>query len=265
MGGVARTPLELLQEDLPEGLNKDKKYEDDGELWEDLERLHVTDLQIVLDDEGYVVWREMNCAFHNAAVEEIQELFIAWKHRPEQVAQLCILQEPDVYYMKNYKKNNKRVPDLAIWGPDRLNERGRTRENTELQKKVNPHVIVQFSWGNALDYEKRAIDNLSRFAGVSDYSALERPNVIYLIRAKCRGGYMYGESPVVHGFDVYEIRQGQRIDHPTFTYCVGGDESWTIEVAAEDMGLPESASSFSIPIAHIRAGMEGVGAVFSSR
>jgi hypothetical protein len=170
--------------------------------------------------------------------------------------------------MKNFKKKNKRCPDFAIWGPDRLNQRGRVRGNTELQKKVNPHVIFSNSVGimrsttrkaNALDYEKRAVDDMSLFAGVSDYMALLRPNVTYLIKAKRRG-----ESPVVHGFDVYEVRQGQRIDQPAFTYHVGGDEGLTIEVAAEDMGLPESASSFSIPLADIRAGMEDVGVVFQA-
>jgi hypothetical protein len=126
---------------------------------------------------------------------------------------------------------------------------------------VNPHVIFQFSWANALDYEKRAVDDMSLFAGVSDYIALLRPNVTYLIKAKRKG-----ESPVVHGFDVYEVRQGQRmrIDQPNFTYHVGGNEDLTIEVAAADMGLPESASSFSIPLADIRAGMESVGVVFQA-
>jgi hypothetical protein len=47
---------------------EDVRFEDDGELWEDLKKLNVTDLQIVLDDEGYAVWREMphvttNCGY----------------------------------------------------------------------------------------------------------------------------------------------------------------------------------------------------------
>jgi hypothetical protein len=99
------------------------------------------------------------------------------------------------------------------------------------------------------------------FAGVNDYIALGRPIVTYLIKAKRKG-----ESPVVHGFDVYEVRQGDRIDldQPAFTYHVGGDERLTIEVAAEDMGLPESASSFSIPFADICTIMESVGVVFEA-
>jgi hypothetical protein len=38
----------------------------------------------------------------------------------------------------------------------------------------------------------------------------------------------------------------------------------TIKVAAEDMGLPERTSSFSIPLADIRAGMDGFGVVFEA-
>jgi hypothetical protein len=72
-----------------------------------------------------------------------------------------------------------------------------------------------------------------------------------------------GESPV-HGFEVYEVRRGQRIEQPTTTYHVGGDEDLTIKVAAVGMGLPASASSFSIPLADIRAGMEGGGVVFQA-
>jgi hypothetical protein len=33
-------------------------YEDEGYLWEALEKLNITDLHIVLNDEGYAVWRE---------------------------------------------------------------------------------------------------------------------------------------------------------------------------------------------------------------
>jgi hypothetical protein len=249
---VARTPREILQENLPEGLSKDKKYEDDGELWEELEKLNLSDLQIVRNEQGYAVWREMPGPIHNAAVEEIQHEFQRWEK--DQGALLLGTKEADVYYMNNFKKNNKRCPDFAIWGPDRLNQRGRV--SAELGKKVNPHVIFQFSWGNTLANEKAALDDMSLFAGIREYATLQRPNVLYLIKAIPKG-----ESPV-HGFDVYEVRQGQRVDQPSMTYRVGGDESLTIEVAAEDMGLPPSVSSFSIPLAGIRASMEEVSVAF---
>jgi hypothetical protein len=105
---IARTPREILQENLPEGLTKDKKYEDDGELWEELEKLNLSDLQIVRNEQGYAVWREMPGPIHNAAVEEIQELFTAWKG--EQVAQLRGTKEADVYYMKNSRKTTSAAP-----------------------------------------------------------------------------------------------------------------------------------------------------------
>jgi hypothetical protein len=85
---------------------------------------------------------------------------------------------------QSFKNNVKRCPAFAIWGLDRMDERGRTRGNTELQKKVNPHVIFQFSWASALIYEKHTINDMLLFAGVSDYIDLGRPNVMYLIKAK---------------------------------------------------------------------------------
>jgi hypothetical protein len=88
---VARTPREILQENMPEGLNKDMKYEDDGELWEAQEKLDLSDLQIVRNEQGYAVWREMPGPIHNIAVFEIQELFNAWKG--EQVSHNCAAQK----------------------------------------------------------------------------------------------------------------------------------------------------------------------------
>jgi hypothetical protein len=55
---VARNTLEILQENLPEGLSKKKKYNHESDLLEDLKKLDLTDLQIILDDEGYAIWRE---------------------------------------------------------------------------------------------------------------------------------------------------------------------------------------------------------------
>jgi hypothetical protein len=72
------TTLEILEEGLP-GEIQGKVYEDDGELWEKLDKLNLSDLQIVRNDQGYAVWREMPGPFHNAAVEEIEQLFRAWK------------------------------------------------------------------------------------------------------------------------------------------------------------------------------------------
>jgi hypothetical protein len=52
------TALEVLQDSLPSEL-KGKMYNDEGELWEAQQKIGLSDLQIVLNNEGYAVWREM--------------------------------------------------------------------------------------------------------------------------------------------------------------------------------------------------------------
>jgi hypothetical protein len=151
---------------------------------------------------------------------------------------------------------------FAIWGPDRVDEDGGAVGNTDLGKTVNPHVIFKFSWGNKLEDEKLAVDDMSLYAGVRDYAALGRPNVTYLIKAKRKGEPNPAVKSPVHGFDVYEVRQGERIANPTLTYVIGGDEDVAIEVAPGDMGLPLGTNPFSLSLAAIRRAMERVGVVF---
>jgi hypothetical protein len=78
------------------------------------------------------VWREMPGPIHYAAVLEIQEIFIVWKG--EQFVKLCGTTLADVYYVKKFKKNNKRCPDFAIWGPGRLDQCGRAPGTHNSQK-----------------------------------------------------------------------------------------------------------------------------------
>jgi hypothetical protein len=81
---------------------------------------------------------------------------------------------------------------------------------------------------------------MTMHAGVGEYEAVERPNVVYLIKAKRRGNL---DSPA-SGFDVYEVHPGQRMtNHPTLTYCVGEDDNVTFEVDPVDMGLPPEGTA----------------------
>jgi hypothetical protein len=67
--------------------------------------------------------------------------------------------------------------------------------------------------------EKNAVDNMTMFAGVGEHEALKCPNVVYLIKAK-RTDTTRGDRPIVHEFDVYEVRAGHRITNLTLTYSV---------------------------------------------
>jgi hypothetical protein len=245
--------------EIPTELERNKVYQDERELWEDLEKYDLTDLQIVRNDEGYAVWREMPGKIHNAAVRQIQIPFTTWES--EQAAVLFGEKDADVFVSNSYQGNMKRVPDFAIWGPERLCERGGPSYIDETP--VTPHVIFQYSWGNKFENEKHAVDDMTMFAGVGKDEALLRPNVVYLIKAKRKGNPSPRGGAPVHGFDVYEVRAGDRVpDLPTLTYTVGGDEDVSIEVDPVDMGLPSGATPLTIPLAQIRIASEKCGVRF---
>ena len=72
----------------------------------ELEEIGQSDLRIVLIDQGYAVWQETPGPIHNAAVRRIKKSFEKWEK--EQGAVLYGEKEADLYYMKNFKKDNKR-------------------------------------------------------------------------------------------------------------------------------------------------------------
>jgi hypothetical protein len=123
----------------------------------------------------------------------------------------------------------------------------------------------QFSWTNAIEYEKLAIDNMMKFAGVGEYEALGRPNVAYLTKALRKRN---SADAAVYGFDVYEVRHAaERLgEEPNWMFRVGGLEDVQIEVVPEDTGLPaNSVAALTIPLAAIREILEDSGIVFEVR
>ena len=257
-------PYGVQHVDLQEGLPAEiqgVRYDDGGDLFRALEKIGQSDLRIVLSDQGYAVWQETPGPIHNSAVRRIQKSFEKWEK--EQGAVLHGEKEADLYYTKNFKKDNKRVADYAIWGPDRLDA---SEEVIAVEgKAVNPHVVFQFSWGHDLKDERDAVNDMSLYSGARDYVPLLRPNVIYLIKTIRKSKI----CKIVYGFDVYVTRQGERIaNEPTFAYHVnagGNEDDVTIEVAADDMGLPSEVNNFSISLAEIRSSMEKYEVVFEAK
>jgi hypothetical protein len=128
---------------------------------------------------------------------------------------------------------------------------------------MNPHVIFQFSWGNKIEGEKLAVDDMPMFAGQDDLASLGRQNVLCLIKVKRKEDPNPQPNSPAHGFDVYVVRQGEpTAADPTLRYRFGGNEDITIEVAPEDMGLPQDANSFLVSLSEIRAEMEEIGVCF---
>lgn len=235
-------------------------YDDGGDLFRALEQLGLPNLRIVLNDQGFAVWQEMPGPIHNAGVQKIQKSFQDWE-KEQEGAVLYGEKRADVYYMQNFKKDIKHCSDYAIWGPDCL-------ESDEVAavdgKALNPHVVFQFSWGDDIHLMRRRRQSTTCPCTLA--YMITRPlnallNVIYLIRTLRKS---MNSCLIAHGFDMYVTRQGDRIaDQPTFSYHVGGGvDDVTIEVSADDMGLPEGANNFSISLAKICSSLEKYNVVF---
>jgi hypothetical protein len=225
-------------------------------VWADLERFELTDLHIDLNTEGFAVWREMPSSEHRWAVDVIEAEFDVRKQ--DRNVKKC--NKPNVFVDQSYATPPRmtRLPDFAIFGPDKLDADGDIISIN--RQEVNPHVIFQFSWKNSMAYEKGAVDDMMEFAGVGRYDGLGRPNVAYLIKARRKGS---SKDAAVHGFDVYEGRQGQHTaNDPSLMYRVDTMADVQIEVAPGDMGFTDNGPSLMIPLAAIRRTLEKFGVVF---
>jgi len=245
----ARKVEETRESPLPEQI-QGKKYDSESELLNDLEQYGLRDLRIVLDKEGFAVWREIPGKQHQGAVDVIQFSFDVWKQgRALQGRKAANLFVNDSF---NTPKNHLRVADFAIFGADRLNGH---RIRTVNRKFVNPHVVIQFSWTNDVVAEACAVDDMMQFAGVGEYMGSERPNRAYLIKAKIRR--RESNSPV-YGFDIFEVNQGQDTpNEPTMKYRVGAQEDTTISISPAVMGLNDDPGEpFRIEMSSIREQLE---------
>jgi hypothetical protein len=114
------------------------------------------------------------------------------------------------------------------------------RVQTTGGNKVNPHVIVQFSWAkNDLHEQACATDEMMKYAGTGKYSGLFRPNVAYLIKALCCGK---GTDAPVYGFDIFLVQQDRVTgDEPASTkFSCGENEDVKIKIIAAEMSLEEN-------------------------
>ena len=246
---------EMARIGLPEEI-KNNQYDSERELHMDLEQFGLDDLPIILDHDGFPMWQEMTGKEHVGAVNKIITQFDKWKN-----GRLIKFDKKVIVFVNdsfNKPKNMLRRPDFAISGPDRL-EDGMVR--VVYGDAMNPHVIIQFSWTNDIDYKKCAVDDMMHFAGIEEYSHLGRPNVAYLIKALRRGTSL--DAPV-YGFDIYQVGQDQRTpDRPTMKYRVGGQEDTVIRITPVSMGLlDDEGEPFTIELSAIRERLERYNVTF---
>lgn len=239
------------QAEFPWALKYPRTFKYASDLLEKLEELGLDDLQIVLNEKGYAIWRTMPGDKHRAAVREIEDVFLSWKGDLTMRGE----KESNVYVNESGQKEAYRSPDYCIFGSSRLNAKGRIPFYNG--KTANPHVIFQFSWSNEIDAEKKAVDEMMMHAGKQDYMRHGRPNVAILIKALRRGKNK--DSPV-YGFDVYVVRQDETTpEAPAMKYRVGGQEDCEVVVDIGDMGLIEDVEDkddLVIPVHRIREALE---------
>jgi hypothetical protein len=170
-----------------------KKYASERELRLDLEQRGLNDLRIILHKDGFAMWQEMPDDDHVRTVRKIKNRLNAWKNgRSIERDKNWNVYVNDSF---NRPRNEKRCPHFVIYGPDRLiGQEIRTVNG----KGMNPHVILQFSWGNNnIAEEACAVDDMMNFAGIGGESIhLGRLNVAYLIKALLRRGMMSRKSPL---------------------------------------------------------------------
>ena len=237
---------------------KNNQYGSERELLVDLVKLGLDDLHILLNHDGFPIWREKPGDPHFGAVSKIIDCFDQWKN--DRLVKGRVNPKVLVNDSFNKPRNAKRCPDFAIFGPNRLDEDGIRSMNGVY---MTPHVIIQFSWTNTLAYEKCAVDDMMNYAGVGEYIHLGRPIVAYLIQPLHRGTESY-----VYGFDVFEVEQDQRTPaEPTMRYrcAVGGvqEEDTVISITPASMGLVgNEGEPFTIAISHIRATLERLNVTF---
>ena len=247
---------DMARAGIPEEI-ENKRYTSERELCMDLEKFGLDDRRhIILNKDGFAIWREMPGSEHNSAVHEIMICFDEWKNgRSIKGTTLISVYVNDSF---NRPRNESRRLHFAIYGPDRLEGRRFRIVNWDF---MNPHVIFLFSWTNNAAEEKCAVDDLMHYAGIGDYIHLGRPNSTYLIKALRRGSKP--ESPV-YGFDVFQVEQDQfTSEEPTMKYRCGGQEDTVISISPASMGLAgDEGEPFTIALSQIRESVERLKITF---
>ena len=254
---VHDSEMEMSRAGIPEEI-KDKQYTSERELLVDLEKFYLADLHILLNQDGFPIWREMPSDEHADVVSRIIHRFDEWKNGRS----IKCNTRPIVYVNDSFNrpKNERRYPDLAIFGPDRFDEDGIRIVNADM---MNPHVIIQFHWknNNNVEQDPFAVDDIMHYAGMGEYIHLGRPTVAYLIKPVGCG--TLPDSPL-YGFDVFQVGQDQTTpEEPTMKYRCGVQEDTVISISPASMGLlDDEGAPFNIEMSHLRDALEDLNVRF---
>lgn len=193
-----------------------KEFGNEDELGATLKNLGLVDERIALGDDGRAYFY-MPGEDHNNATRYILHEFSLWARGVKGVggentnvelgAQL-----PGAPLAKKRKKPKARLPDVSLWGRSKcaLDEDKGTimgpvsvNPGASPNYKVHPHVVIQVSNFNDVDYEYDAINDLATraFAGQGP-----PPSLAVMIKSRQAG---HGAQA---GFDIYYLPAGTFFD-----------------------------------------------------
>jgi hypothetical protein len=247
-------PIELIS-------LRGRQFATEEQLEQELETLGCADIcGVHLDDQGFAFFA-MPSSFHNEATTVIVEDFRKWK-------------QSKLLWMNNWgvasatvnvdlhpphtTPHKKRCPDIAFWGYSRCFTNSNKKLKVKLLdqdtgKRMDPHVVIKFSWKNDEIYEVGVINDLMNRTGVGIGN--EAINVGYLVKVR----FTFG---VPSSIDVYKVPRGATRDDAINR--ANGGEHWTytpgqadvvIRITPVDLGFTafwaSVSSDFEISIAKL--------------
>ena len=235
------------------------EFEEDLEL--ELWRRGFPDLPVVLDPENGRARLRMPTGAHNQVTSEYAEFFKSvWK------GTACVINSDNNVYIDVQQSGRKiytREPDLAFWGPAKTSTKTRCgatiltplnldnppkRHSCRDQvERVNPDVVIQFSWKNGDSYEEKAIDDMMNRTLVvynPPQANNSPPKLGYLIKIRTKANKRTADDRLIlRAIDVYRIPNGatkqdaikNRKGASYSRYQPGGTDV-LIQITPEDLG-----------------------------
>ena len=198
------------------------------ELQDRLEVLGIGDLPIELDTDGKAVLKRPSDE-HNKVTSWLTSRFIFWTK-----GRWGYATPTNTVKLNNHKT---RLPDVSFWGYPRC-EWFDGHLFADLGK-VEPDVVIQFSWKNEWDYDVKAINDMMNRSSAGDGNAVR---IGYLIKMDFT---VNGKNNPPTGLDIYKVPRGTTIADAIanangaqhIVYTPGRGQDAPIVITASDLGV----------------------------
>jgi hypothetical protein len=196
------------------------------ELQDRLDVLGIEDLLIELDTDGKAVFK-MPSDEHNTVTSLLTSKFLYWTK-----GRWGFATATNTAKLNNHKT---RLPDISFWGyPQCESFDGNLFADLG---KVEPDVVIQFSWKNEWDYDVRAINDMMNI------SVGDGIRVGYLIKMDFTVKGKKNNPPT--GLDIYKVPRGTTVANAIanangaqhIVYTPGQVQDVPIVITASDLGV----------------------------